>query len=216
MAKPNTTLLVNITSNDGVNSGGASGGLGGSSSNWMVVNPVSDFIVWTGEEQQNNDSITGDIYPVPIPLTGATEGEKTFLWSDSLGVLKQIPLAGTAAGKQSGGDNRYVFAMYFDGATTSIPYLECWDNSNYLTADNPYLNTSGESCIRAVATTNSAPGSAVWLGTHLRGVVSRVALDDAAVSAAKNLYWNMKLSIPSGFAAATYTSARFVVRYLYS
>ena len=216
MAIPSVTWLFNTTANDGENEGLASGGAGGSSSNWEVFDTSNDKFIWTSEEQNNNDSITGIVYPVPIPVSGNKEAPKTFVWDTSEGLLRQVPLAGTTAGLQSGGDTRYVFALYFSGPTDSIPYLEAWDNTNHSTADCAFLNHDGFSLITAVNTTNAAPGSDTWTGTDLKGTESRIVLDTAALAGGKNLYFNLKLVIPSGFTAQTYTAAVLMVRFLYS
>jgi len=216
MAKPTTTFLANITANDGANAGGSIGGVGDSSSEWLALDASADFIGWCGEEQQNGDATTGTIYPALIPASDSAEAAKTFIWDTSAVLLKQVPLAGTALGGQSGGATRYVFAMYFSGAIASLPYLECWDTAACNSTDDPVLNTSGTSLIYAIATTDAVPATSSWTGTALKGVTTRVALCSSIPTVAQNVYWNMKLVIPSTFVAETNNSLRFLVRYSYS
>lgn len=218
MAKPNLTWLANNTANDGANTGNASGGAGGSSSNWVVIDTTNDTIMFLDSQQTDGDSNSGATYPVIIPGSGSNEAEKTFLNDDSANIFDQIPLAGTTAGGQSGGNTRYVFAIYFDGATAGIPYLEAWNTSAHAAADDDFLGggTPANSTLRAISTTDAVPGSATWSGTPLSGTDSRIALDDAALGGAANVYWNMKQLIPSTFTPQSDSDIVLTCRFLYS
>ena len=218
MSKPNLTWLGNNTSNDGANTGNASGGAGDASSNWVVIDTTNDKLMFLDDQQTDGDSRTGAKYPAIIPAAGSIEVPKTFLDDYSASIFDQIPLAGTSAGGQSGGNTRYVFAIYFDGATAGIPYLEAWNSSSHAAADDDFLGggTPADSTLRAIATTNAVPGSATWSGTPLSGTDSRIALDDAALSGAQNVYWNIKQLIPSTFTAQSDSDIVLVIRYLYS
>lgn len=218
MAKPNTTWLWNNTTNDGANTGNASGGAGGSSSFWVVMDLVNDRIMFLDSQQTDGDARTGTKYPVIIPGSSSIEAPKTFIDDYSAGIFDQVPLAGTTAGGQSGGDKRYVFAIYFDGATAGIPTLEAWNDNTHAASDNAFLGagTPANSTLRAITTTNGSPGSSTWAGTPLAGTSSRISLDSAALGGAKNLYWNMKQVIPSTFTPQTNTSIVLTLRYLYS
>ena len=201
MALPNTYWLYNNTVNDGENSGNASGGAGGSSSNWVVIDLANDSILFLDDQQADGDSRTGTKYPVIIPGSGDLEAPKTFIDDYSNEIFDQVPLAGTTNGGQSGGDTRYVFAIYFDGATAGKPTLEAWNDNTHAAASDDFLGggTPANSTLKAIATTNGAPGSGTWAGTPLSGTGSRIELDTAALSAAKNLYFNLKQVIPSTF-----------------
>ncbi len=218
MAKPNTTWLFNDTANDGANTGNASGGAGGGSSNWVVIDLVNDVLLFLDDQQTDGDSNAGAKYPVIIPDSGSIEAPKTFVDDDSASIFNQVPLAGTTAGGQSGGNTQYVFAIYFDGATAGIPYLEAWNTSAHAAADDDFLGdgTPANSTLRAIATTNGAPGSATWAGTPLSGTDSRIALDTAALGGAKNLYFNIHQDIPSTFTPQTNSDIVLTLRYLYS
>ncbi len=219
MTQPNTYWLFNDTENDGVNSGNASGGAGGSSSNWVVMDLANDTLAWCSDQQTDGDALTGTRYPVIIPDSGSNEAEKTFVKDSSAAEYVQVPLAGTSAGGQSGGDNRFVFAIYFDGPTAGVPYLEAWDDNTHATAENDFLGggTPANSSIRAIATTNGAPGSATWTGTPLAGTASRIELDTTALTAARNLYFNIKLLVTNGVhSAGSSTSLVLTLRYLYA
>lgn len=218
MALPNTYWLFNNTVNDGANTGNASGGAGDSSSYWVVIDLVNDALLFLDDQQTDGDAISGTKYPLIIPESGNLEAPKTFVKDNSESIYDQVPLAGTTDGEQSGGNTRYVFAIYFDGETASIPYLEAWDDDTHATAENSFLGdgTPANSTILAVATTNGAPGSATWAGTPLSGTDSRIALDTAALSGAKNLYFNIKQVIPSTFSPASDSDNVLSLRFLYS
>ncbi len=219
MTQPNTYWLFNDTENDGANTGNASGGAGDASSNWVVMDLTNDSLAWCSDQQNDGDAISGTRFPVVIPDSGSNEAEKTFVKDNSAAEFAQVPLAGTSAGGQSGGNKRYVFAIYFDGATAGIPYLEAWDNSAHDTAENNFLGggTPADSSIRAIATTNAVPGSDTWAGTPLAGTDSRIELDTAALTAAKNLYFNIKQLVTNGIhSPGSSTALVLTLRYLYS
>lgn len=218
MAKPNVTWLFNNTSNDGANTGNASGGAGDASSNWVVMDLSNDKLMFLDSQQTDGDSNSGTKYPVIIPAADSIEAPKTFVDDYSAGVFDQVPLAGTTAGGQSGGDKRYVFAIYFDGATAGIPYLEAWNDNTHAASDNAFLGggTPANSTLRAITTTNALPGSGTWAGTPLAGTSSRISLDTAALTGAKNLYFNIHQDIPSTFTPQTNSSIVLTLRYLYS
>jgi hypothetical protein len=218
MAKPNVTWLYNNTANDGANTGNASGGAGDASSNWVVLDLDDDQILFLDSQQTDGDDRAGAKYPVIIPSSGDLEAPKTFVDDLSADILDQVPLAGTTAGEQDGGDTRYVFAIYFDGATAGIPTLEAWDDDTHATAEDDFLGggTPADSTLLAIATTNGAPGSATWAGTPLSGDDSRVNLDTAALAGAKNLYFNIKQVLPDTFTPQSNADIVLTLRYLYS
>jgi hypothetical protein len=218
MSLPNTYWLYNNTANDGANTGNATGGAGGASSNWVVIDLVNDLILFLDDQQTDGDSMSGTKYPIIIPAAGSLEAPKTFVKDNSAAIFDQVPLAGTTNGGQSGGNTQYVFAIYFDGATAGIPTLETWDTSAHATAVDAFLGggTPANSTLKAIATTNAAPGSATWAGTPLAGITSRISLDTAALGAAKNLYFNIKQVILSTFTPETNTGIVLTLRFLYS
>jgi len=218
MSLPNTYWLYNNTENDGANTGNASGGAGDASSYWVVIDLTNDTILFLDDQQTDGDPNSGTKYPVIIPDSGDLEAPKTFVDDDSASIFDQVPLAGTTNGEQSGGDTRYVFAIYFDGATAGIPTLEAWDDNTHDTADDDFLGggTPANSTLLAITTTNGSPGSATWAGTPLSGTDSSIELDTAALSAAKNLYFNIKQVIPSTFTPQSNSDIVLTLRFLYS
>jgi hypothetical protein len=211
MAQPSVTVLFNLSSNDVVCSNPAG------DANFSILD-TGDKLVWRSAQRLDGDTYADPKYPVVRPVSGSKEAEKTFMIDSSANKYEQIPLAGTTGGGQSGGNTRYVFAAYVDGATEAAPYLECWNTSAHLLANGSFLGggTPANSLIRAIATTNGAPGSATWTGTPLSGEDSRVALDTGALTGAKYLYWNCKLYIPSTFTPAQSSVYVTAIRILYS
>lgn len=218
MAQPTTTFLYNNTANDGANSGNASGGAGGSSSNWVVIDLANDSLLFLDDQQTDGDSRSGTKYPVIIPAAGSLEAPKTFIDDYSAGIFDQVPLAGTTAGEQDGGNTRYVFAIYFDGATAGIPYLEAWNSNAHAASDDDFLGggTPANSTLIAIATTAAAPGSATWAGTPLAGDSNRISLAAAAIASAQNVYFNIKQVLASTFAPQSDSGIVLTLRYLYS
>lgn len=219
MAQPNTTWLFNDTANDGTNTGNATGGAGGSSSNWVVIDLTNDALAFCSEQQTDGDAISGTRYPVVIPDAGSNEAEKTFIKDNSTTFYEQVLLAGTTAGGQNGGNTQYVFAIYFDGSTAGAPYLEAWDDNTHAASDHDFLGggTPADSSLIGITTTNAVPGSATWAGTPLAGLTSRLTLDTAPLSAAKNMYFNLKQLVTNGtHSPGTTTDLVLTLRYLYS
>lgn len=215
MAQPTTIFAVNTTITDSIWSTAPSEDL----PTWVLIDKVNDAIGFLDSQQTDGDATTDPKYPVIIPSAGSLEAPKTFLIDDSGLDLKQINLAGTTDGDQAGGDNRYVFAVYFSGATASIPYLEAWHEvAGVKDTDGDFIGdgTGGNSTLSAIATTNALPGSAIWAGTKLMGETNRISLDTGALTTAKTLYWNMKQDIPSTFTPETAEDFVVSVRYTYT
>lgn len=219
MAQPNTYWLFNNTSNEGANTGNATGGAGATSSNWVVLDLTNDALAFCSAQQTDGDGVGGTRYPVVIPDSGSNEAEKTFIKDNSTTFYDQVPLAGTTAGGQDGGDTRYVFAIYFDGATAGVPYLEAWDDNTHAAITHNFLGagTPADSSLKAITTTNAVPGSATWAGTPLAGDGSRISLDTVALTGAQNVYFNIKQLVTQGtHDPGSSTSLVLTLRYLYS
>ena len=187
MAKPTVNILVNTTvANDEACTNPAG------DSNFTLLG-AGDFLVWRDVQQMGGDLLSGVSYPVIIPESGTSEASKLFLMDSSAGEYVQISLAGTELAS-GGGDFRYVCCAWFSGETVTIPYLEAYDSNTHATWESLPLGdgTPANSLFRAICTTDGLPGSATWAGTPLAGTDSNLALDTAALTGAKYLYWNMK------------------------
>ena len=219
MPRPNTYWLFNNTENDGANTGNASGGAGGNSSDWTLIDLANDALAFCSEQPNNNDTREDIRYPVIIPDAGSNEAEKTFIKDASVNKYIQVPLAGTTAGAQAGGNKQYVFAIFFDGPTAGIPYLEAWDDDTHETADHDFLGsgTPSDSSVFAITTTDAAPGSDTWAGTPLAGDSSRISLATGPLTTSKNLYFNIKQVVTNGkHHPGTAAGLVLTLRFLYS
>lgn len=154
-------------------------------------------LVLTGQTVLDGNPTGTRSAPLVSP-TAVVEIDKTFI--DDLAIMKQVPLAGTNQGKQSGGNTRYVFCINFDGPTQSIPQLEAWDDATAGTNSSQVLGggTPANSYIKGVATTNGAPGGVDWVagGFHKNlsgsGGTNVLPLDSVVVpSGGKDLYCNL-------------------------
>lgn len=169
----------------------------GENGDWVAITPGSagDTLVFTGAGVNDGDA-TGSRDTVIIPATGYLEVDKTFI--DNGSIIDQVPLAGTNQGGQNGGDNQYVFCIYFDGETASPPYLEMWDDSNHNTTvcESLGAGTPADSTVKGIVTTAGAPGSANWVGhpdqVDMAGATNRLDLNvgSAIGSGGGNVYWN--------------------------
>lgn len=187
MAKPTVNILVNVTVANDVECSNPAG-----DPNFILLG-AGDYLVWKDSQQNGGDLLSGVSYPVIIPELGTSEASKLFLMDSSAGIYQQVCLAGTEL-SSGGGDFRYVCCAWFSGGTVTIPYLEAYDDNTHTTWESLPLGdgTPANSLFRAICTTNSLPGSATWAGTPLAGTDSNLALDTAALTSSKYLYWNMK------------------------
>lgn len=193
----------------------------GANDDWFAITTGSagHTLVFTGDGVVDGDS-TGERDTVIIPAAGSLEVDKTFI--DDGSIVNQVPLAGTNQGQQNGGDNQYVFCIYFDGATASAPYLEMWDDSDHDSIANQSLGagTPADSMVKGIVTTSGAPGSANWIGHPDQinmagsGSANRLDLNAAAAigSAGGNVYFSLCCRIPntaSPFSDTPVTALRF-------
>lgn len=202
MSEPNLFWFYNDGSGDATAHEEGSG----EHDDWVGITSGSagHTLVFTGP-----DAIDGDVTTtrdtIIIPAAGSKEIDKTFI--DDGSTIEQVPLAGTDQGGQEGGDNQYVFCVYFDGETASAPYLEMWDDSDHdsIAAQVLGLGTPGNSMVYGIVTTGASPGSADWAGhadaVRMAGSGSADRLDvnigSAIGSAGGNIYWNMMIRVLS-------------------
>ena len=217
MAAPNVFFFFNSGSGDATPHEAGSG----ANDDWtlITVGSAGHTLVFTGDGINDGDA-TGERDTVIIPAAGSLEIDKTFI--DNGSIVDQVPLAGTDQGQQSGGDNRYVFCIYFDGETASAPYLEMWDDSDHDSIANQSLGagTPADSMVKGIVTTAGAPGSANWVGhpdqINMAGSGNDNRLDlnagSSIGSAGANIYWNQCCRVPSTaspFSDTPVTSLRF-------
>ena len=167
---------------------------------WVDISLGNDFLIFTAGSDTVAD---GEAIPSSFQLNQAApvlNGTNIviahYLLADiSDNELKESMLMGN-------GNNRYVLAFDFDGATTSEPVLEAWDNDDLDTilAASLGAGTASLSWLRGVTTTDAAPG-ALWTGSRLAGSSTNNFLwlnnQNGALAVASTLYCNLYMIIPS-------------------
>lgn len=178
---------------------------GTSGIDWITVDEDNDYLIITG-----GSNVVKDGEPIPTSLDLNQAGieinngvevivSKYLLADDSVGLLKEIHNMGNQ-------NKRYVMAFDFDGATTSEPVLEVWDNVLYNTVISISLGGDGidtenpnNSFYRGITTTDALPGNN-WVGSRLAGsgVGNFLWLNNqnGPLLAAGTLYANIKVVIP--------------------
>ena len=182
---------------------------------WVEINLIYDQLIFS----QGSDIVKdGEPIPTaqqlteaaPIITTSDVEVLKFFLADENENELKEIHNAGNQ-------NKRYVFGFEFDGATASEPVLEVWDDS---TVDSilDYCLGSGvaiNSFIRGIETTSALPGSGTWnrLAGSADGHFLWLNAQAGALTVAKKLYCQLRITIPASFANAAVENPVFCVRY---
>jgi len=198
MPAPNIVILYNNSSNHQQNNGYSEG-----DDNWKILDPINDRIAFLASTVEDGDSTgTKDVFK--IPESGSVEVPKQCIKDYNEGIWKRIYLAGSNADSGFGGNYRYAYGVYVDGTSNSAPVLQAWDSVSLTTYTSEVLGGGipANSMIKAVVTTNAAPGDE-WEGTPLAGdgVLNSVLLDTGPIVNSKMLYFNLRLVVPSSASA---------------
>jgi len=183
---------------------------------YVEVNLLNDRLIFSA-----GSDVVKDGEPIPTPdelnsagiliTTSDVEVGHFFLADASDNLLKEIHNAGNQ-------DKRYVFCMAFDAATASEPILELWDNDDIDTIDNYCLGygTANNSFYRGITTTDALPGAG-WTGKRLAGSADNHFLflnnENGALIVAKDLYFNIRITVPANYAVAAAENPIFAVKY---
>ena len=164
MPAPNVTILYNNSRNDLVNSGAADG-----DDNWEPLDSVNDRISFLNSTVYDGDS-NASRGLFKIPESGSVEVPKHCINRYAEGVWRRVYLAGSDLDDGSGGNYQYAYGAYIDGTSNSAPVLQAWDSTAVSTYTLEVLGngTPANSMIKAIATTDGAPG-VEWEGTPLAG-----------------------------------------------
>ena len=166
---------------------------------WQDIALGSDYLVFT---QGNTAVANGQPLPTSaqlssagVVLTGSDITIPHYLLADfSANQLKECVMMGKV-------NHQYALAFVFDGATTSEPILEVWDDSNLNTTNLTCLGagTPSLSWFHGITTTTGAPGTN-WVGYSLAGSSDGhyLLLNNGlgALTSAKTLYCNLYLVLP--------------------
>jgi len=186
------------------------------SSPWVDLDTANDYLIFSNGSTSVAD---GQVIPTAAQLSQAGAIVQTsdytipkYILADiSENLLVDIENAGDQ-------DKQYVFAFSFDGATTTEPVLEVWDDSSMNSYDSESLGggTYTDSWVRGVVTTSGSPGVS-WTGTRLSGSADGyfLLLNDGsgAITGATVLYCNLKVVIPANFTTSGTETPTFVCKY---
>lgn len=185
---------------------------------WIQMDTTNDEIIISGGSDTVKD---GELIPSGSQLNQAgllliqPRIEQTydnyFLADASVGILKQIHNMGD-------GNYRFVLGFDFDDSTASEPVLELWDNTNLNSISITPLGsgTPSSSWFRGIVTTNSMPGVS-WTGNRLAGSSDGYFLwlndQDGALTGAKTLYCQLRVTLPASQLDAGSVSPIIAVKY---
>jgi len=214
MATPTITFLFNSTVSDVVYAG-----TGSPNATYSGININSDKLIFTG------GGIQDDLLTTPTCASGTRSATirpssvsyvipETYM--ESSVQMTHIPLVGYNV-------NRYCMCVYVNGTATSDVYLEAWDDNTLSTTVLPVLqgstNSSNESYVNAIRTTDSAPAPG-WSGSdsgaaYLRGTSDRVALSNTSTVTDKALYFNIYIRLEAD-SSTFHNTPVLAFRYLYT
>ncbi len=111
--------------------------------------------------------------------------------------------------------DQYVFCFSFDGATATEPQLEAWDDSTHLTFVKNVLGVGNalNSFVKAACTTLIVPGTYVEIAGGSNVILLNAG--SGALTIASDLYANIKIVIPGGYAIPAAESFVLTTRYTY-
>ena len=201
---------------------------GATGAGYIELNLANDYFIWTGgspivdlmiteplaSELNEGATIIDDSVDVQVPYCYLMD------YSHDVGGAYYTHLV------LGMGDNKqYVFNFSFDGPTASEPRLEAWDDSSHTTADTHVLGngTPANSMLKAVPTTSVLPGAS-WAGTPIADTDDYILLNEgngalavlATGETSHELYANIKIVIPTGYATPEVASFVITTRYTWN
>jgi len=183
---------------------------------FVEVNATNDRLIFSGGSDTVKD---GEPIPTtqqlnsaaPLIIASDVEVEHFFLADASEVLLREIHNAGNQ-------NKRYVFCVAFDAETASEPVLELWDDSGMDTVENYSLGegVANSSFFRGITTTDALPGVG-WVGKRLAGSSDNHFLwlnnENGALDGAKDLYFNLRITIPANFSYGFAENPVFVIKW---
>jgi len=187
-----------------------------SGSDFTEMNLANDKLIFSAGSDTVKD---GEPIPTVQQLNSAAilittidvEVAHFFLADFSENELKEIHLAGNQ-------NKQYVFCAAFDAPTASEPILEIWDDQDCDSIDGYFLGESvaNSSFFRGITTTDGLPGED-WTGKRLAGSSDNHFLwlnnGSGALSVAKDLYWNLRITVPASFSSAAAETPCIVIKW---
>ena len=202
------SVYVNNTSTDSPR--------GTSGITYTLLNLTNDYLIFSAGSVAVAD---GADIPTPAELNSAgmlittsdVEVAHQFLLDASDNLIREIFLAGNQ-------NKRYVYCFAFDGATASEPVLELWDDTDLDTIADNCLGegVTNSSWFRGITTTDGLPGAG-WTGKRLAGSSDNHFLwlnnEAGALSVAKDLYCNLRVTVPANFDEASAEAPVFAIKW---
>jgi hypothetical protein len=183
---------------------------------YVEMNLTNDKLIFSA-----GSDVVKDGEPIPTPqelnsaalliITSDVEVPHFFLADFSENELKEIHNARNQ-------NKRYVFCAAFDAATASEPILELWDDTDLDSIEDYCLGVgvANSSFFRGITTTDGLPGYP-WTGKRLAGSSDDHFLwlnnSNGALSVAKDLYWNLRITIPASFGESAAETPVFAIKW---
>lgn len=140
------------------------------------------------------------------------EIEHLYLWDNSAGIFREIPLANS-------GSHQYVLCLHMvgTGGTLSEPTIQVWDTSAHVTSVLTCLGAGNylNSYIHVIETRLSGRPSDTWVGTHIAGTKGLGLNGGSILDVATDLYFNLYVKIPADVVGQKAETPVFCFRYLY-
>lgn len=194
---------------------------------YIVMDLDNDYLIWTAGSAVIKDLMTHE--PITSELNAAATiidptvdvtVAKCLLMDDSHDVGG--PDIYTHLVKGMGDDTkRYSYCFSFDGETATEPQLEAWEDDTHLTFALHVLGngTPANSFVKASCTTASIPSVSGW--NAIAGGSNVLELNDGAGALGsipsgqitQELYANLKIVIPGGYATPAGETFVLTVRY---
>jgi hypothetical protein len=196
--------------------------------NWREITPGVDTVIFTGggiddfAEDISNTAIdplaSGTRSPTIRPAVTSFVIPYVFVEDDT--DMYRVYMAGHNT-------NRYIFGVSVSGTIEGNCYLEAWDDYTFSTTTSEVLvgssNSSNESYVNAIRTTNQSPPWAPgWNGsstgaTYLRGDSDRIGLGTPPVTNIQDevLFFNIYIRLETD-SVTFHNTPVFGFRYLYT
>ena len=196
---------------------------------YMALDLDYDYLIWTEGDDVVKDQMTHEPTDAELNVASTIIDGSNPKTVDKCLLMDYSHQGGfyTRLVKGMGENKQYVFCFSFDGDTASEPQLEAWDSDSHSTYAKHVLGngTPADSMVKGICTTGSLPGAS-WSGTALAGSdSSRIielndgngALTDIPSGLTSNdLYANLKIVIPAGYATPAVETFVLTVRYTWN
>lgn len=191
-----------------INKGSSDIGQDESGADYVTINPDTDYLIFCdgSDVVADGEAIPSDTEIIQagtiIDADDPVEVDKCFIADIGDVKIYEVELFGNV-------DKQYVFCFSFDASTASEPVLEIWDDEDMDIIELYSLgeDTPSDSWWKGIVTTDGSPGAdwangsnAIELAGASDGHFLWLNNESGALSVAKDLYCNLAIIIPAGFA----------------